>query len=43
MLMRQRDVPINHDQPLSRALPLKKLGNVLVATGAERASCRRTT
>jgi hypothetical protein len=43
MLMRQRDAPINHDQPVSHALPLEKPSYVLVATGAARSSCRRTT
>ena len=43
MLMRQRDALINHDQPLGHALALEELGNGLVATGAGRASCRRTT
>ena len=43
MLMRQRHAPINDDQPFGHALPLEEVGNGLVATGAGRSSCRRTT
>jgi hypothetical protein len=43
MLMRQRDTPLNYDEPLGHALSLEELGNGFVATGAGRSSCRRTT
>src|SRR5262249_26267260 len=43
MLMRQRQVPINHDESLGYALPLEEPGNGLVTTGAGEASCRCTT
>jgi hypothetical protein len=38
MLMRQRDVTIDHDEPLCHTLPLEKLGNVLVVVGSGRAA-----